>query len=901
MHTTTRNERQVSIIADPSTQPDDPRTAAHAYAALGLRVIPIAPGHKRPAMNRWVEAATTDRDIIDAWWTGLYRGHGIGLALGAWRGTWLFAVDIDRHDTDGEAEWDALLVQHDAAEPATWTAHTGGGGRHLLFTAPREIRNGRLAPGIDIRGAGGQILVAPTVHPNGRPYAWVTAPGDADLAPAPAWLLGLLEHDDTPAPALTPRPTGDRPGDRWAADTTWAQLLEGDGWSLHHTDRDGETHWTRPGKERRDGTSATVGYRGSDVLKVFTSAIPWLTPDETYTKLGYLAARDHDGDHSAAARHLAANGYATPRPTLESLVATLPEGHIEWGDPAPLQTVTDTPSFPLEALPAWAVAHAEAVAEAIQVPVDLPASLIIGALSAATTGRLDAMPGPEWVEPVNLYLAVVMRSGAGKSPAEKACVSWLRRWQARRIEETAEARDKAVFRASGLRKKAVDAQKGYEMGSTSEDDAWDAHVRALAAEADVPPVPRVIIDDATPEAVATLLKAHSERLAIMSTEADLFDMVLGDGRRKPNINIYLKAWSGDTMTRDRKGSSDTGPEATDLTRPLLTVSAAVQPSVLERIRTDAELVGRGFVARFMLSVPPDTIGRRDHTRRFTANGLATRRDYEAACIEMADRLARFTMPARVRFDRDAQRCLNEFMATVEPQLAAAGDLAVLAEWANKCFASVARYAALLWVAEGHDTGEAIDADTCARAVTLGWYWVAHAAHAYGRAGDHVAAQATAILEWAAAEGNATFTATDLQKGCRSRRLDLLRAVDFAEPLRRLVDNSWLVVHADEGWADRLGTGSKSPNFTVWPGLHERGWRERLVRTSRVARIGGAKLSLSIDLLPPLDARDARHARQNAEAGSQSYPQDDHTIGAPRLVHDPDPFAGFYADTPLEDQ
>lgn len=893
----------MTAITDTATTQPDPCTAAHAYAAVGLRVIPIAPGHKRPAMGRWVEAATSDPDIIDAWWTGLYRGHGIGLALGRWHDTWIFAVDIDRHDTDGEAEWDALLATHDTPEPSTWTAHTGGGGRHLLFTAPHEIRNARLAPGIDIRGAGGQILVAPSTHPNGRPYTWVPghAPGDGDPAPAPTWLLDLLDRDDAPALAPTPAPRSDRPGDRWAADTTWAQLLEGDGWTLHHTDSDGEQHWTRPGKERRDGTSATVGYRGSDILKVFTSAIPWLTPDETYTKLGYLAARDHDGDHSAAARHLAANGYATERPTLESLVTTLPETEIAWGDPNPLQTVTDTPSFPLEALPAWAVAHAEAVAEAIQVPVDLPASLIIGALSAATTGRLDAMPGPEWVEPVNLYLAVVMRSGAGKSPAEKACVGWLRRWQARRIEETAEARDKAVFRAAGLRKKAVDAQKGYEMGSTSEDDAWDAHVRALAAEADVPPVPRVIIDDATPEAVATLLKAHSERLAIMSTEADLFDMVLGDGRRKPNINIYLKAWSGDPMTRDRKGSSDTGPEATDLTRPLLTVSAAVQPSVLERIRTDAELVGRGFVARFMLSVPPDTIGQRDHTRRFTANGLATRRDYETACIEMADRLARFTMPARVRFDRDAQRCLNEFMATVEPQLAAAGDLAVLAEWANKCFASVARYAALLWVAEGHDTGEAIDADTCARAVTLGWYWVAHAAHAYGRASDQTYTQALAILEWAAAEGHSTFTATDLQKGCRSRRLDLQRAVDFAGPLRRLVDNSWLVVHADDGWADRLGTGSKSPNFSVWPGLHERGWRERLVCTSRVARIGGAKLSLSIDLLPPLDARDARHARQNAEAGSQSYPQDDHTIGAPTPDPDPDPFAGFYADTPLEDQ
>src|SRR5690606_26429776 len=57
-------------------------------------------------------------------------------------------------------------------------------------------------------------------------------------------------------------------------------------------------------------TSATLYYRGSDVLKVFTSNWWGVTADgerwaldqeQTYTRFGYFAARHHGGDMAAAA------------------------------------------------------------------------------------------------------------------------------------------------------------------------------------------------------------------------------------------------------------------------------------------------------------------------------------------------------------------------------------------------------------------------------------------------------------------------------------------------------------------------------------------------------------------------------------------------------------------------
>ena len=106
------------------------------------------------------------------------------------------------------------------------------------------------------------------------------------------------------APTTTIDVVTDRPGDRFNQATTWAQLLEADGWTHHHTDRSGEQHWTRPGKDRREGTSATVGYQGLDVLHVFTSGVAGLDPEGTYNRFAYYTATRHAGDYTAASREL---------------------------------------------------------------------------------------------------------------------------------------------------------------------------------------------------------------------------------------------------------------------------------------------------------------------------------------------------------------------------------------------------------------------------------------------------------------------------------------------------------------------------------------------------------------------------------------------------------------------
>jgi hypothetical protein len=63
----------------------------------------------------------------------------------------------------------------------------------------------------------------------------------------------------------------------------------------------GEAQWTRPGKETRQGISATVGHDGGDYLKVFTSSVPGIAAEEALSRFGYEAAVKYGGDRSALA------------------------------------------------------------------------------------------------------------------------------------------------------------------------------------------------------------------------------------------------------------------------------------------------------------------------------------------------------------------------------------------------------------------------------------------------------------------------------------------------------------------------------------------------------------------------------------------------------------------------
>ncbi|MFH9651498.1 bifunctional DNA primase/polymerase [Streptomyces anulatus] len=188
--------------------------AALDAAESGLRIFPLRPGEKRPAIREWESRATTDLERIRGCWT--HAPYNVGVATGP---SGLVIVDLDRpkHPQDTPpADWaecgvtdgaDVLAVlceRHGKTFPTnTYTVRTWSGGTHLYFAAPggEPLRNtaGDSTRGlgwkVDTRAVGGLVVGAGSTYA-GRTYDVVHA---APVAPLPGWLADLLRPAPLPA------------------------------------------------------------------------------------------------------------------------------------------------------------------------------------------------------------------------------------------------------------------------------------------------------------------------------------------------------------------------------------------------------------------------------------------------------------------------------------------------------------------------------------------------------------------------------------------------------------------------------------------------------------------------------------------------------------------------------
>ncbi|MEV5317595.1 bifunctional DNA primase/polymerase [Streptomyces sp. NPDC052687] len=205
---------------------------AHALSAAerGLAVIPLS-RTKLPALRsphrldpvplpchgecgrfgHGVYDASADPDRVRALFAAAPWATGYGIACGL-PPHHLIGIDLDtKSGTDASAALRELALRHLFTIPPTVVVTTPSGGRHLWLTGPPDVvvpnSAGRLAPGIDVRGAGG-YLVGPGSRTEHGSYG--TAPGTAHLPPAPCppALLRLLLPPPRTATRSSPSPGG---------------------------------------------------------------------------------------------------------------------------------------------------------------------------------------------------------------------------------------------------------------------------------------------------------------------------------------------------------------------------------------------------------------------------------------------------------------------------------------------------------------------------------------------------------------------------------------------------------------------------------------------------------------------------------------------------------------------
>lgn len=170
------------------------KESAGKIAAMGFPVFPVDRMSRKPKITGWPTEATTDAATVAGWWTR-WPDASIGMPTGPRSGVWV--LDIDGQEGEHHLEQYSLP---DTTE--VWT----GRGRHLWWRWPegRPVKNsvGRVGPALDVRGAGGYVVVPPSVHPSGRVYEFKIEPDE--LAEAPESLLRAVYEAESLGVGLPP-------------------------------------------------------------------------------------------------------------------------------------------------------------------------------------------------------------------------------------------------------------------------------------------------------------------------------------------------------------------------------------------------------------------------------------------------------------------------------------------------------------------------------------------------------------------------------------------------------------------------------------------------------------------------------------------------------------------------
>ena len=182
-----------------------PEAWALYYASLGLAVVPIIPGTKRPPMKSWQQDASTDPEKIRSWWSR-WPDYGVGFVTGEKSGG-VVVTDLDYHPErgiDGPGELEAWESVNGKTEP-TWEAVSGSGGVHRFYiAADNPPRSQHLINGqVDFQADGALIVLPPTIHPKtGKPYTWRRSPQEAQIATFDGLAKDFIED------AILEAPTG---------------------------------------------------------------------------------------------------------------------------------------------------------------------------------------------------------------------------------------------------------------------------------------------------------------------------------------------------------------------------------------------------------------------------------------------------------------------------------------------------------------------------------------------------------------------------------------------------------------------------------------------------------------------------------------------------------------------
>ena len=388
------------------------------------------------------------------------------------------------------------------------------------------------------------------------------------------------------------------------------------------------------------------------------------------------------------------------------------------------------PAFPIDALPDVLKNYVSDVAESTQTPIDMAGVASLAIMTIAMQPRYKVIGKSDWEEQLSLYCMIVAEPSDRKSAVFNQIIKAIQAFEAEYNEHHSIDVLKSQEEHASLEKRYKKATKDYENGKITKDE-YDEAFRKYSTHKVIKPI-SLTLDDVTSESLTNEIESQDGCIALVSSEGGIFDIISGSYTNFPNIDIFLKGYSGDFIKVSRIGRP-----SLYVKNPRLTILLTVQPKVLESVVNNGTFTGRGLSARFLYSVPKSLVG----SRKFETKPINF--DNKKRFSDLIHEILKEPKSSTVYITlaNDAYSLLKDYYEEFESRLIT--DLKDIGGWAGKLVGNILRisalitrarnvkYDAFLYTPSTDDSAEwMVQKEDMENAIKLGNYFLEHARFAF---------------------------------------------------------------------------------------------------------------------------------------------------------------------------
>ena len=329
--------------------------------------------------------------------------------------------------------------------------------------------------------------------------------------------------------------------------------------------------------------------------------------------------------------------------------------------------------FPASCLPPILEDYSNQIEESLQVVNQMIGPALLGVVSICIRGEYDISPKTDWTESINLYMLVINNPSEKKSPVLKEILRPVYMYVDKENKDRSPRIIAEKLRRNILSKqienalrtistkgaKGAKAPKGASELVT-EDKILDMQTELADLEENGEKPLTVLADDFTTEALVKLLHENDEKIAVASAEGGIFGMMAGRYSTQPNIDIFLKGFSGEPYVSHRvSGRTET------LKKPLIALLLMVQPIIATEAFNNREFRERGLLARFLYSKAGTRIGKRAY--RTKAIDPKVRQAWDDLITDLL-KMSEWDHPKTIYLSDEADQLGEEFFNEIEANL-----------------------------------------------------------------------------------------------------------------------------------------------------------------------------------------------------------------------------------------